>query len=264
MNEEYAVWLDNIGDEIAYWEHYLRTRGGDYPDDFRFRLNPDTEVGSRDTRLARRLSLLAPVDIFLLDVGSGPLTNLGKNVPGKRLHITACDPLADVYNTLIDRFDIHPPVRTTFSDGENLSHFFPPRRFDAVHCANALDHSYDPLSAIVEMLKIVKPGGFIQLGHFENEAVSENYHGLHQWNFTERNGDFVIWNQKSDISLTQFFGEAAFVDTERTPSEPKNWIVVTIRRNELTDGFLQERSSTLPQKYQTSLFRHFEKHLGTA
>lgn len=259
--DSYGIWLDNIGDEIDYWARYIGTDGAEYPDDFQFRLRNDTLISSRDDHLANMISRVISQEISILDVGSGPLTNLGKQVLGKSITITACDPLADIYNRLIERRGLTAPVKTTFADAENLSHFFLPQSFDVVHCANALDHSYDPLSAIIEMLKVVKPGGFIKLGHFENEAVSENYHGLHQWNFTERSGDFVIWNREQDVSLTSFFEGAAFVDAARYPQEPKHWISVIIRRNELTDDFMKSRVSSLPSKYRTSLDRHFSPHL---
>ena len=259
--ESYKIWLDNIGDEIDYWDHYIGTSGGDYPEDFQFRLKHDTHIGARDGHLANLISRAVSPAVSILDVGSGPLTNLGKLVPGKSVRITSCDPLADIYNKLLERRGITPPVRTAFADAENLSHFFPSEKFDVVHCANALDHSYDPFSAIIEMLKVVKQGGFIKLGHFENEALSENYHGLHQWNFTERDGDFVIWDREKDVSLTSFFEGAAYVDAVRSPQEPKHWISAVIRRNELTDEFLLRQKSSLAHKYRISLERHFLRHL---
>lgn len=250
----YRQWLDSVGDEIKYWRHYLSTSGGDYPEDFAFRLRHDTLIEARDTRLAKRLALFPRDNVRLLDVGSGPLTNLGKIVDGKTVDITACDPLADIYDILIKENGLQPPVRTVFSDAENLSTFFSAHSFDVIHSANAMDHSYDPISAILEMLKVVAVDGFVYLGHFENEAEWENYSGFHQWNFTERNGDFFAWNKTTEVSISQFFHGCVSFDVERIKSEPKDWILLILRRNERTADFLKGKSVGIGYKYRASLF----------
>ncbi|WP_162751446.1 methyltransferase domain-containing protein [Rhizobium sp. CNPSo 4062] len=41
----------------------------------------------------------------------------------------------------------------------DLSLFFNDLAFDIVYCQNTLDHCFDPMSAIVEMLRVLKVGG---------------------------------------------------------------------------------------------------------
>ena len=62
------------------------------------------------------------------------------------------------------------------------------RYFDLIFCQNALDHTYDPVKAIDEMIKLMKDSGAIYLLHIENEGFKEGYRGLHSWNFTQENG----------------------------------------------------------------------------
>lgn len=255
-DKAFEQWLSATTDEILYWKNYLASKGGDYPEDFQFRLRHDTFISDRDHRLSKRIGLLPRNEVKILDVGSGPLTNLGKKHPSKMLHVTASDPLADAYNALLLAEGIAAPVPTQFSDAENLSAFFDPEAFDVVHCSNALDHSYDPVAALFQMLNLVKRDGFVHLGHFENEAVSENYTGFHQWNFTEKAGDFIIWNQKEEISLSSLVCGAAILDVERTDSQPKNWIIVTLRRNEGTELLLKTRKAGLGSKFRVSIARN--------
>ncbi len=56
--------------------------------------------------------------------------------------------------------------------------------FDLVHCSNALDHTQDPGLAYHKMMTAVKPGGYLIIQGFENEAINENWEGFHQWNIS--------------------------------------------------------------------------------
>ena len=82
------------------------------------------------------------------------------------------------------------------------------------------------------MTRVVKPGGWIVLKHTINEAETENYSQLHDWNFNLEAGRFVIWNRAERIypderlPLAERF-ESAFVD-----EEGYNWVRVAIRRTE--------------------------------
>ncbi len=247
----FANWLEGIPEEIRFWHHYLGAKGGDFGDDFAFRMRHDTKIAERDDTLANTLTALGLAEVRLLDAGSGPLTNLGKALSGVKVEIVPCDPLADVYGWLYDKFDVTPPVRTRFADVENLSMYFGRDTFDAVHCANALDHSYNPLGGIFEMLKVTHPRGFVQLGHWENEAVHEKYIGLHQWNFTERDGDFVMWNRTSEVALRGRYGDALDVQVRRipVPDNGRDWILVQVRKTPKTEELLAKSPTNLLEKY---------------
>ncbi len=244
-------WLEGIPEEIRFWHRYLQTKGGDYHNDFTFRLRHDTDIGERDDTLADALLSMGLSEVRVLDVGSGPLTNLGKKLSDIKIEIIPCDPLADVYGWLNDKFNIVPPVRTQFADVENLSTYFKRDTFDAVHCSNALDHSYNPLGGIFEMLKVIHPRGFVQLGHWENEAEHENYVGLHQWNFTERGHDFVMWNRKTEVALREFYGDALEIMVRRIPvlENGRDWILIQIRKTPKTEELFAKSQTNLLEKY---------------
>jgi SAM-dependent methyltransferase len=170
-------WQKNIGEELNFWRAWLETSGLDYPQDYKFRLDPCAEIQPIIGEF------IITGDELILDVGAGPLTVLGKRWNGAKLKITACDALADKYNALLNKVRIDPIIRTDKCEMEKLSELYPHASFDIVFAQNCVDHSYDPLKAIIQMLKVCNYGGYVILRHEVNEGENEGYRGLHQWNF---------------------------------------------------------------------------------
>lgn len=144
----------------------------------------------------------APV-LRILDMGSGPLTTLGTCWPDKKLEIVAVDPLASEYDRVLEELKITPPIRAVAGTSEGLLEQFGEAAFDFAHSSNALDHAYDPLLSIRNMVLAVKPACLVYLYHFENEAEKENFNGLHQWNFFARKGDMIISTGNAEHSLSE-------------------------------------------------------------
>ena len=160
----------------------------------------------------------APVGatVKLLDVGSGPLTRLGKKWEGRNLEVHPVDPLAENYKTLMARLRIPAPVAPEAGDGESLLQKFPANYFDFAHASNSLDHSYDPMLAIRQMLAVVKPGCYVYLWHFAREGFEERYAGLHQWNFDIEGSDFILSDGRAKrYSLANEVGGMAKLQFER-------------------------------------------------
>jgi SAM-dependent methyltransferase len=199
------IWAGALDDEMAFWREWMSTQGSKWPDDFRFRLDPESVI---QTSISEHLTGVAS-RVRLLDVGAGPLTVVGKRWPGHDLELTAVDALADKYDALLEEFKITPPVRTRRCDTELLSEAFAPESFDVAYALNTLDHSYQPLDAIRQMVAVVKPGGIVLLQHHPNEAENEDYTGLHQWNFDWVNNDCLLWRPGTKWSLRdEFAGQA--------------------------------------------------------
>jgi SAM-dependent methyltransferase len=169
---------------------------------------------------ARAADRLPHGEVIALDVGAGPASRLPKVHPGRSFHITAVDPMADEYNALLDELGIDPPVRSRPGTGEELFDVVEPGSFDLAHANNCVDHAYDPALVIRNMVLAVKPGtGLIVLRHERNEAVSEHYRALHQWNFDVDGDDFVLWRPGVRRNLTRELADVAegevFVDAQR-------------------------------------------------
>jgi len=207
----HQVWEDNLENEVGFWNRYLSTSGLEWPDEFRMRLDPSSVV--TDELVGGHLRRLTSIEVSILDVGAGPLTIINKTFPGKPLAITATDPLADDYDRLLTEARIDPPVRTVRCEGERLLTMFEPDTFDIAFARNALDHSYEPIRVIRNMIELVKAGGFILLKHRRNEAQTVGYEGLHRWNFDNNDdNDLILWNPETRHSVRASFKHCADVD----------------------------------------------------
>lgn len=199
-NGKFLLWGSGIDYEVDFWRNWFVTRGGQWPTDFVRRLDLQTEI---EPSFIDLITTAEPGAAKILDVGSGPLTVLGKLHRGVRLDITAVDPLADFYAGIASDCGVKVPCPVVKGFAEDLSSFFAQDSFDLVHCQNALDHSFEPVRAIFQMLKIAKPDGVVLLRHIPNEAENEDYSGFHQWNFDVQDGRFVVWNRSQRFNVNE-------------------------------------------------------------
>jgi SAM-dependent methyltransferase len=220
-----AAWSAGAPDEIAFWRDYLRTGGLQWPSEFQMRVDPTAIL--TESQIMSRLPSCTSDTVRIIDVGAGPLTTLGKSIPGRRLELHATDALGHQYVRLTRSMGIRPMVPTQRCHGEDLDLAFPSNYFDFAYARNALDHCHDTPRVIANMLWIVKGGGWVILRHRENEAESASYRGLHQWNFEERDGDTYVWNQRRRISLTDAFQRVAQISTERDGE----WLVTVLHKH---------------------------------
>jgi ubiquinone/menaquinone biosynthesis C-methylase UbiE len=105
-------------------------------------------------------------------------------------------------------------VPVTFAHAEKLTDHFPANSFDLAYASNSLDHSYDPLIAINQMLAVVKPSHHVYLWHLANEGRKACYTGLHQWNFDIRAGELVVDNGRRTQSVVNALNGRAEVTSE--------------------------------------------------
>lgn len=215
------MWEESLQSEADFWQQWFLTKGLQYPEEYARRLDPERP-------LREELAALIPKAgrARILDVGAGPLTMLGKKAAGVDVEIVPVDALARLYDALMDSVGVNPLVRTLQCDAEDLHKLFGEAEFDLAHSQNALDHCYDPVCAIGQMLRVVKTGAYVYLRHNRNEAENERYQGLHQWNFDLRDGRFVIWNRSSMIETQCEFECAADVTTAIDGSQ----LVVKLRK----------------------------------
>jgi len=193
------AWQQGKPHELAFWDHWMATRGDRWPQEFAARLDPETPLQD----YIQQVLPPSPRAVRILDVGAGPITWVGKRCPGHELDITPIDALADDYNALLHKHGIVPPLPTQACEGERMKTRFPPRSFDVVHARNSLDHCRDPLLVLQQMFLLCKPHGHVILVHFDDEAEKADYEGFHQWNLKVGDGDLVIWNKAHRHSLRQ-------------------------------------------------------------
>jgi SAM-dependent methyltransferase len=159
-----------LAQEVQFWRNWFATGGLQWPEEYRFRIDPEVEV---DDPLLREILDASPqARVSILDVGAGPITSVGFRFRGKELAITAVDPLADEYDRILRDYGIEPPVRTERRQGEDLLSRFAPDSFDVVFARNALDHTLDPLPIIHKMVSVARPGGHVVGGHRTLQAAA--------------------------------------------------------------------------------------------
>jgi len=210
--------------ETDFWDDYFRTRGGRWPEDYRRRLDPSTPLDPMHRPFIDRLK---PTDVRILDVGAGPLTILGKTHPTKRLAITAVDPLAPRYDTLLAKYGVTPPVRTVGGSGEALVAQFGEDAFDFVYAQNCIDHAENPVEAMRQMVLVARPGCEAVLYHAPNEAETQEYTGLHQWNFTLEDGRFVVTGRQGKTDVAEALRDIG----DCTARLHEGWILTVIRKH---------------------------------
>jgi SAM-dependent methyltransferase len=228
IRAHHETWSNGLSEEIAFWRHWFESRGGQIPswrEDYLARLDLNAPL---QPLITDHLSAPPGRTVFLADVGAGPLTWLGKSSPGRTVKITAVDPLAEHYNRLIREFGITPPIRTETAEAERLLEVLPADHFDLAHARNALDHSYDPLTAIRQMVAVVKPGCYVVLQHRANEGQVQGYEGLHQWNFCVEDGQFIIWDRWKRIAVQDHL--AGLIESWSCGEGCDNWFVVTMKK----------------------------------
>ena len=183
-------WDDSLPEELQFWDWALKDGGRNWDQgEWRNCTNPDLEL---QEDLKPLIPSPAGATVRILDVGSGPLTRVGKRWAGRTIEIVPADPLADQYNALLARHGIKPLVPAVFAHGEKLLERFARDSFDLAYASNSLDHAYDPVLVMRQMVAVVKPRHYVYLWHVANEGACMGYTGLHQWNFDLRDGQFVL------------------------------------------------------------------------
>ena len=200
------AWQASIDGEVRFWRNWLATKGAQYPGSYDRALDVGLEL---QPAIAELIVAPAGATVKLLDVGAGPLTFLGRTHPTWKLELTAVDALGTQYSELLDDAGLVPPVRTQTGESERLSEQFAPNSFDLVAARNTLDHSYDPVRAISEMVACAKPGSPIVLVHHSNTAEKEKYHGMHQWNFELVDTTLNVWRPGQRTDVGEALGERA-------------------------------------------------------
>lgn len=217
-----TLWRDGIAEEMAFWDSYLASRGEAWGSDYAERMDPALPL---QEYLAEVVTVPQGRRLRILDVGAGPLTYVGKRSERWQVEIVAVDPLAPGYDLLLAKHGIVPPVRTQQGSAEHLRRLFAPNSFELVSARNSIDHGLDPLRSIRQMLAVVKPGCPVFLHHHMNEAVNQQFAGLHQWNLGAEHGDFILSSPTRRINVNHAFRGLATVHTRTYGDE---WIANTI------------------------------------
>jgi len=138
--------------------------------------------------------------IRLLDVGCGPFPKSGVYYRDYIIERTLVDPLAEDYHSMLEENSVKTYGQKIIkSEAEVLKEKFEINSFDMIFSKNALDHIYNPIKAISNLISLLTHDGVIILEHYVKEGEYTNYYGLHQWDFYIEDGNFYISNTDKKI-----------------------------------------------------------------
>ena len=177
--------LDKTGreHEVNFWKGFVKTQR------FLTQWVPEIKTEELDMGVYRFLKDLDNPKV--LDVGSGVVSILHGTVKD----LDAADPLAEDYKQIFD-YEAHRLIPPLAFAGEEVGAVFP-ESYDVVHMRNAIDHSVNPHAVFKNLIDATKPGGYVIIQGFENEAIFENYEGFHQWNITQE-GTYILAARKNE------------------------------------------------------------------
>jgi SAM-dependent methyltransferase len=213
------AWESGIEREITWWRRYLAGGGLEWPEEYRFRFDPDAPL---QPHVAQYLPVSAEPP-RLLDCAAGPATTLGKVLDGRRVEIVAIDALATAYAGILGDLGLVSPVPTIAGEVERLDEVVSTGAFDLVYMRFALDHCYDPRMAMRQMVRAARPGGTVLVEHYRDPAQTA-FEGLRQWQLVPRDGDLVVENSRASFRV----GEAVpgvRVEVYSTPT----WLTLLLR-----------------------------------
>jgi len=142
-------------------------------------------------------------EVKVADLGSGPLVITGSLLDGVKVEIYPSD-LRD-YSYFWEGVNSTPLFKVELQDMEKLT--YEDNFFDIVNCVNALDHTVDAVSAIKEMLRVVKPKGWVYIDCSLYQMSTTG--GRHRWDAKE---DGTFTSMLNEFNLKDFGFDVKFID----------------------------------------------------
>ncbi len=159
-------------------------------------------------------------EIKIVDIGSGPFPKTGQTLEGVKIEAHYCD--RRDFTEFWKKEKTIPLFPIEYQDMEHLT--YSDDSFDIVHCFNALDHTVDAESAVKEMIRILKPSGWIYI-YCALDQLTVSGKG-HYWDAKE-DGTFV--NEKSKFNLKDYGFKIEYTDNHG--ERRYNNIVATFKKD---------------------------------
>lgn len=165
--------------------------------------------------------------VRILEIGCGPLSILSWGVSQGLFALTAIDPLAEEYISILKKYGISYPVKPIKCLGEDLLKVFPRESFDIVYSQNALDHVIDVSRCMENIYGVLKDEGILFLQGFIKEASHKNWIGLHQHDLAPVNGKLIHYGRGRVTELTSGF-QCLF--QEQSGHRPGDWYKIIFKK----------------------------------
>jgi len=232
LNEHLDFWCQGIISEIRFWDNMMKTGGGVCNKQEWQKIISPLRLFELETDIPKEAY---GKEYKFIDVGSGPFSRCGFCTDKVKLKHFAMDPLADIYNVLKANVGLENEVNLQSGFVELLDKYVKPNSFDMVHMSNSLDHSFDPILGIYQLLNATKIGGKVILRHNDNEGEHADYQGFHQWNFSVNidTNIFKIDGQGINYDINEIFGDYAEISCSRDLVLPQLHKVVFVKKKDV-------------------------------
>ncbi|KAJ5172967.1 methyltransferase-UbiE family protein [Penicillium capsulatum] len=171
----------------------------------------------------------------ILDVGCGPgsiTVDLAKKVPAG--HVVGVEYVSDPLDGARALATSEGVSNVSFQVGDIHELPFPDNQFDVVHAHQVLQHIADPVQALKEMRRVVKPGGIVAVRESTSITVYPELEGLMAWedlgermrrakgNQTKAGSCLHVWAKKAGFPVENI-NKSAGTWCFSTPDERQYW-----------------------------------------
>jgi ubiquinone/menaquinone biosynthesis C-methylase UbiE len=153
---------------------------------------------------------------YALDVGCGYSSRIGRNAFGKTVSVVGADAMSQPLMDILSRAKIpfpHPIINIL---AEDLGLVWPAQTFDLIVCKNALPEFMDPVQAVNQMARLLKPGGTLLIDFVEvakDEEKDTPLRTFDVWTTSESSGSILF--QRGDAKhVVSRVGELEFEFSE--------------------------------------------------
>ena len=230
-----GAWQENLRGEADHWRQWIQAAAWHADkavmEDFKWRTTRRCDVREKDM-FAPYLRPACPpgTQARILDVGAGPLTWFPRKWFTRDYNVVPLDPLADEFDAMLAEANITPPVKTIKGEAEKLTEQFEPESFHLVFCRNAFEQFYDPMTALRQMLAVVKENCWVILIQEDYRADEQQKRG--PWTIEEQDADLIMnAPDGGKIDLGMEFADVATLRTSRSWHWP--WVLGAFKKEAL-------------------------------
>ena len=141
-------------------------------------------------------------EVKIADIGSGPYSVIGQSLEGVKIEVYPSD--RHNFEVFWKRWKMTPLKPIEIQDMEKLT--YKDKFFDIVTCMNALDHTKNAFASVKEMIRIVKPGGWVYIDCYLDQQKTGH---KHYWNVQE---DGRLTGPRGEFDLKEFGFNIKYID----------------------------------------------------
>ncbi len=138
--------------------------------------------------------------IKLLEIGSGPQSNLAYYVDNNIFDVVGIDPNANTYSKILKELNYDYPINPLNIPGENLLNHFEKNYFHIVFAQNSLDHTQDPIKCLENSFLLLKKFGLLYIKSNVKEGSRKSWMGLHKHDIFFQNDKLFLSNKKKKVT----------------------------------------------------------------